>query len=863
MIRACSLIVSSLMAPDSPPTGRNALYMLPRRRRLALSVWAVLAVPALAGAQDSSPWGCRANTEASGWLCTPEPEVNGQPFEVALGVPEPGAPSATSPVAAAPVATPRTLRADRNDWVPLTDVPDALRDARCERCGGRYIDPLADVDRSQPPEAEAIEATAADSELRSDIVQLFGGIEVTQGYRRLTAERGEFDTEKRYGELEGNVTLREPGLLLRGSRAAFFSQTGEAIMDEANFVLHDLHVRGGARQLARDEDGMLRVTDGSYTYCAPDGQGWLLDADAIDLNLEEGYATARGARIRVGGVPVVYTPWLRFPIDDSRRTGFLFPNIGTESDGGLDISVPFYWNLAPNYDVTLLPRYIANRGLAQQANARYLSEDYGLWELGGAYLTSDSKRRNEFPERTDDRWLASVNHDNLRGRIRSHIDYTKVSDEEYIKDLGNTILDERRQTHLAQTGTLDYLGDRWLVAARVEQYQALGQDLISDYRKLPQVSARLRSPSITGQVNPIAFTQYSYFDNQSSRFATGHRAYAEAGANYPLRNAWGFVTPTVKYRQVAYELDRLAPDQVDDAPREGAPLFSLDTGLIFERPFKLGATGMVQTLEPRLYYLYSGGGDQSAQPAFDSAELTFTFNQLYRETRFSGRDRIDDANQLTAGVTTRFVDASSGREYLSASVGQIFFRRDRKVRLTNELPVVDDSSSELAAELAFRPSNKFTLRSTVVWDVGNGSDRNNSLFQGQYRLDNGGILNAGYSFRRSQTTLPDTEQVDISTFLPVYGGWSLFARWRYGIKESTSIEDMFGFEYNSCCWRIRILHQRFFDIVNEELVDFADPNLERERATHVQIELKGLGGFGNRVSTLLTSLIRGFDDSAI
>jgi LPS-assembly protein len=441
------------------------------------------------------------------------------------------------------------------------------------------------------------------------------------------------------------------------------------------------------------------------------------------------------------------------------------------------------------------------------------------------------------------------------------VDYARASDGNYLKDLNSSSLETKRATALLQLGSLDYLGDNWLFAAEVQQFQSLADDINNDYKKLPQISGQYRSDKTPFELDPVFLAQYSDFDTDDNR-VTGQRLYAEASIGYPMQWGFGFLNPLAKYRQLNYDLSKPLRFADDDKPSTGAGLASLDGGLVFERPTRIGSQGMVHTLEPRLYYLHSDYEDQTDQPDFDSAELTFSYSQLFRETRFSGRDRIDDANQLSLGLTTRFINDSDGQEYLSASFGQIFYFEDRRVRLNPLANPVEQSGSELAAELTFSPSTELDVRGSLLWDP-YSSDMQAGYVHANYSRDDGSIFNLGYTYRRPEpsfVTQPVTEQVHFSTYLPVGRNWNLFAAWNYSIEANTSIEDMYGLEYDTCCWRVRLLHLRYVDNIPGQTPDLNDPNLEREDSTQVQFVLKGMGGFGSRVTNILEDMIRGFDE---
>ena len=750
------------------------------------------------------------------------------------------------------------------DWVELSNVPKELQDDQCINCEGRYMDPLRDADTSTPPDEAPIDADANQVELQETTATFSGGVELNQGYRQMRADRVSLDRADRVGTLEGNISLREPGILLRGERATIFSQTGVASIESSEWVLHDLHMRGSANILKRDENGLLHIHEGELSYCAPDNNEWLIQAEELELDLEEGLAVARGAKVRIADVPIIYLPWMQFPIDDRRRTGVLWPDIGSDSRGGVDIAVPFYWNTAPNYDLLYTPRYIEERGINHEAKARYLNPFVGSWTVGGAFMDDDKRYEDDYPsERNHDRWLALVKQNGLfEQRWRSKIDYSRASDVNYMKDLQTSSLDAKRRTALLQLGALDYLGDKWMANLEVQQFQSLADDINNDYKKLPQLTGQYRPDGTPFEIDPIFLAQYSNFDTDTNK-VTGERIYSEVGASYPMLWAYGFFKPTAKYRYLGYDLEenRNFDDQKPDA---GAPMLNLDAGLFFDRDTELFGNSMLQTLEPRLYYLYSEYQDQTDQPDFDSAELTFTYNQLFRDTRFSGRDRIDDSDQLSVGITTRFIDQEDGREEFNASIGQIFYFKDREVRLNRTDPPLETGGSEVAGELTFYPNERLSARTSLVWDP--YSDRMNSgNFFTSYQRDDGSLYNVGYTYRRPLTTVittqPPTEEAHFSFYMPTGRNWSVFAAVNYSIEAGESVEDMFGVEYDTCCWKVRLLHLRYFDNASGENPDFDDPLLEREDSTQVQIVLKGMGGFGSRASGIMKDMIRGFTDS--
>ena len=701
--------------------------------------------------------------------------------------------------------------------------------------------------------------TADDSEVTETMLYFNGNVSVQQGYRSVTADAVEIDRQNETAVASGNVTLREPGVVMTGSQIQYNSLSEQADLSDAQYVLHDRQLSGSAQALTRHADGNITISEGAMTYCAPDDPTWVLHAESLKIDPEQGEGQAWGAKLRVAGLPVFYLPWVQFPIDSRRKTGLLFPDIGSDSRGGLDITQPIYFNLASNYDALYRPRYIQERGLLHQGQGRWLSETVGYWEMNGSWIGDDERYQNANPTIDADRWLFNTQHNGEFGSAwRTKIAYTRVSDPEYIRDIENNRLSAQRRTALQQLGRVDWLGEDWQVRVDVEKFQSLADDIRNDYQKLPQITARWRGTQNWMGVEPILLTQLSHFESDSVR-VTGERLYMEAGLTMPNRWAYGFLTPTVKYRSVSYELDDF-PLIEDDSPDAGSLMASLDGGLIFERQTSLGGSKVTQTLEPRAYYLYSEYEEQSGQPDFDSAELTFSYDQLYRDTRFSGHDRIDDANQLALGATSRFIDNASGNETLRASIGQIFYFRDREVRLNQIDPDLTESTSAIAAELAWSPSRKWRLRSSVLYDP-NDNNFDAAYAQASFMPGGGKIFNLGYTLREPPPSLidrPVTEQANASAYYPINDTWSVFGAYEYSLEASEVVESMVGFEYDDCCWRVRLLYMRYVDTLVGDIVDFNDPNLERESSFQIQVMLKGMGGFGGRVDELLSDMIRGF-----
>ncbi len=748
------------------------------------------------------------------------------------------------------------------DWVPYLNLPPELQTERARHCKGAYTDPLRNLDRNDSPSDEMINADADQSQMQGDTVKLSGDVNLSQGYRKLRGDQASYDTIGGTGELEGNVVFREPGILMTGDSAWVNSQTGEAIMQGGSFLSHNEHIRGNADTIRRREDEIIELSNASYTYCPPVNEVWALKTEGLELDTENGVGTARKAKFTIKDRPFFYLPYMQFPIDDRRMTGFLWPDLGRDSSGGLDIAAPYYWNIAPNYDLTLTPRVVTERGFMGEVQARYLGPIAGEWDFGGSYIPKDDKYKKDVPDSDGERWLVYADQDSLvKERWRTDVDFTEVSDVDYLNDIGTTELNVRQSTHLAQRGQLDYLGDNWLGEIRFEQFQTIAKDIRNNpYKKLPQMSLRRTAAQEDGKLNVLYAGEYTEFDHES--LLTGQRLYNEVGVNYPVSWIFGFLKGTAKYRHLNYNLEDTVntTDGPDKKPDLGAPMASLDGGLFFERDMTWRGNGYLQTLEPRLYYLWSDFEDQTGLPNFDTSRLTFSYNQIFRETRFSGRDRIDDANQVSAGVTTRIINQESGDEVLFASVGQIYYFEDRLVTVGAPREEDKESNSAIAAEFGFQPWQDAVFSSSWLYDINN--DRmDETHFLLSWETQKQRIFNVGYNWRRYKGVDPrfrDINQVDLSTAFPIATHWALFFQTLYDLDENESVNDLVGLEYNDCCWRVRVVHQRN---LNQEFGSAVGSIVKQKKATYVEFQLKGLGGVGTRVTSIIEEFIRGYESS--
>jgi LPS-assembly protein len=745
----------------------------------------------------------------------------------------------------------------RLNWVPLALVKTEDRDERCLKCRGRYEDPLADADRSTPPNQSDLEVSAGDSDITDDTLYFSDDVTVSQGYRTLKAQEVIIDRVEQTVSAEGPIEVREPGIVMYGDRITYDSLSERASLSDAEFVMYEEQLYGIAERVTRDANGSLEIEDGQLTFCAPTDPSWLVTAETLRVDPTTNTGEAWGARIDIKGVPVAYLPWVQFPLNDRRKTGLLFPDISSDTRGGLDITAPIYLNLAPNYDATYSPRLIQDRGLVHQLNTRFLGKRTGFWDVSGTYLRDDDL---DASDSDNNRWLVNVQQSSdPSARLRTSIDFTKVSDNEYLRDLENNTLSAQRQTALLQRARVDWLADSWLFGLEAQQFQSIAEDLTDNYRRLPQISAVWRGDAKIGPLEPLLKLQAANFDTELEK-VKGQRVYQEVGVTLPLTRDYGFLNSSLMYRSIQYRLK--APDNNQTRSESVSSwLGRIEGGLEFERSTELFGLPFTQTLEPRFQYLYAGYDDHAGIPDFDSAELTFSYRQLFRNTRFSGYDRLADANQLSVGLTSRLIDTATGKERVSASFGQVINFRDQRVRLKESDAALTDEGSALAFALNVRTSERWSIHSNLLFDSYEEKLDAANIRVG-FRPSKDAIINLGYTLREPPASFaarPVTEQINTSAYMPINDNWSAFGAVRYSLEIGSSVEDMIGVEYDGCCWRVRLIYMSYLDALRDVDVFIPEPELTRDRAFQFQFVLKGLGGFGNRVDNLMQDMIRGFN----
>ncbi|MFW5427214.1 MAG: LPS-assembly protein LptD [Methylophagaceae bacterium] len=699
-----------------------------------------------------------------------------------------------------------------------------------------------------PVESE-VDVKANDAQLVENGISIFtGDVVVLRGGQELKADRATYNQISGDITAQGNIQIRDSEIILNAQQAEWALSNDEGKLVDTDYRLRESHARGKARTVFRQGVTKTILKDTSYTTCGVGDNAWLLESSSVNLDHVNDVGMARNVKVRLAGVPVFYTPYLSFPLSDERKSGFLTPSFGNSDETGLDIQTPYYWNISPDKDATFTPRLMSERGLMLNTEFRYLYDRH-KGEIDAGFLLNDQLKNDGDilnPYYKEDRKHFSLQHTGyFSSRWNTAIDYNYVSDDNYLEDFGSN-LSLASTTHLNRQWSVGYTEDNWNFTGRVQGYQTL-TDVDKPYQRLPQLLFRAYYPDQAMGLTYGMTAEYVDFDHDDD--VAGQRIDLEPSVSLPWSSAAAFVTPRIALRHTRYDLTDNVTTSIDKTPTRTAPVVSLDSGLFFERAMSLGQGSYIQTLEPRAFYLYIPERDQDDIPVFDSSLRTFNMGQLFAYDRFSGSDRLGDANQLSIALTSRIINQQTGRESFRVSLGQIQYFRDRDVTIDNTAKE-SDSSSDMVAEIAASLAKEWTVRGEMQWDP-HESRSNMSSVRLQYRGDNGRLLNFSHRYRRDDASnLEGLEQIDISARLPINKQWSIVGRWYRSLKESQTLETLAGIEYDSCCWATRLVVR---DYVNNALDD------DRNLAILFQIELKGLGNFGQKTDALLEKSILGYD----
>jgi len=709
-----------------------------------------------------------------------------------------------------------------------------------------------------------------------DQIEATGDATLRQDGQSIRADTLLFKQSSHEVDAQGAVILEQNGNTMSGPHLLYNMDKSVGTMELPQYYLKENDARGSADVLHIQDRQHYSLENATYTTCPAGNQDWQMKMGLLDIDRDRQVGVAHSASVEFKGVPILYSPWLDFPLNGQRKSGFLAPTFGGTVTGGSEVTLPYYWNIAPNFDATVAPRAMAKRGLMLNNEFRYLEPGYG-GEMHVDVLPNDAVANRS-------RALFSLKHDQRLGSsLNGYVNFTRVGDDAYFSDLGSTV-NVTSQVNLLEEGGLNYNSGWWSAMARVQHYQTL-QDpaapIVVPYTRLPQLTLNARQTHAGAN---IAFAG-EYVDFSHPTAVNGSRLVLNPSVSYPLVSEPAFyVTPRLALHSTYYAMGANNVGALPNASRT-MPILSVDSGVAFERESNMFNGDYLQTLEPRAFYVYVPYRDQSSLPNFDSAQADFNFTQIFTENRFSGSDRIGDANQITLAATSRLLEQNSGAERLKVMVGERFSFVAPRVNLV--VPATSTGRSDILLAASGQITRTWSLDSEFQFDP---SQSQTQLYNiaAHYRPEAGKAFNFGYRFTRSSLGalipggIPATppvytainginyptiggipytviggepytvdaggyRQVDVSGQWPLFNRWHAVGRWNYSLQDARILEAIAGLEYNQDCWMLRLVAQRFATATQQSNTGF-----------FIQLELNDFVKLGSDPLSLLKQSVPGY-----
>ncbi len=692
------------------------------------------------------------------------------------------------------------------------------------------------------PSADAIYLEADSGTVKPEgVSSLNGNVIIQQNDTQFNADNASFDRRNNLVIANGRVILKAPNLEFKSNAITYNLKDKTGTIDQAEYKIGKNGARGDSQKIELINKDELKLKDATFSSCPALNPSWHIKSSEIKLNKKTQVGSARDVTFNVGGTPVFYFPKFSFPLNNDRKSGFLSPNIKLQTNAG--ISLPYYFNLAPNYDATVVLSTHERQGFEIDTEFRYLtSKHQGI--INYDYIPQDKsfkdKRRDyfNFEHRTT-----------VSKETKINLNAEGVSDEDYFNDLSDS-LETSSRSSLQRRLEVVHKNSPWTISAAVEDYQILDIE-DSPYAKLPELKLGYRPKTKPQDLKLKADIEVINFEKSDS--VTGTRLDTKLSASKKWGDDAWFIKPTLSLQSTHYSLQNTIGES---SLNRTLPTLSLDGGLFFDREFivnkKSGSRKYVQTLEPRMLYSYTPFKNQDDFPVFDTARTNFSAtNQLFSKSRFTGKDRIADTNQLTFAVTSRLQDRENGRELLRASIGQVFNYSDRKVTLPNGT-IQTGRRSDLVLELSGRLNENFKISSTALWNYEKKALSNYEL-RLNYQDAKKRIANISYRELDADLNASDDSklsQLAFSTALPINNKWSFVGSIEHDIENDRNLETLAGFEYQDCCWKTRIVAKRFLNSDNETY----------DTPIFIEFELKGLGSLGSAAKRELKEKIYGYDD---
>ncbi|TDB48966.1 LPS assembly protein LptD [Photorhabdus luminescens] len=715
-----------------------------------------------------------------------------------------------------------------------------------------YDQPIINGDLNQLP----INILADDSQAdypRS--AKFIGNVNIKQGNKTLTADKVQLDQTEdevplRTVTATGNVHYDDPQIILKGPRAWSNLNNKDTDMYQGDYQMVGRQGRGTADKMKlRGENRYAILDNGTFTSCLPGNDSWSVVGSEVILDREEEVAEIWNARFRMANVPVFYSPYLQLPIGNKRRSGFLIPNASYSKKGGFEFLLPYYWNIAPNYDATITPHYISQRGLKLDNEFRYLTKA-GTGTLALDWLNNDEqyvkdkKTNTRTARESDNRWLFYWRHSGVMDRVwRFNIDYTKVSDPEYFSDFSSQY-GSTTDGYATQKFSLGYAQQNWNATLSTKQFQIFSKDTSRKaYRAEPQLDLNYYKNDL-GPFDLKVYGQAAKFTSVGKNNPEATRWHLEPSINLPLSNGWASMNNEVKLMATHYQQDipkALENAEYKESVNRVLPQFKSEAKMVFERSTYLNSN-YTQTLEPQVQYLYVPYKDQDNINNFDSSLLQTDYTGLFRDRFYGGLDRISSANQVTTGLTTRLYDEGLVERF-NLSLGQIYyFERPR----TGKETIINSKDSTgmmtWAGDSYWKINDSWGLKGGMQYDT-----RLSSVTMGnavlEYRRDADRLVQLNYRFvdrdyiqataKSAPAFQQGISQVGLVASWPLSDRWGFVGAYYYDTKKQQPASQLVGLQYNTCCWAVNVGYER-------KIVGWKDNNSEYDNKWSFNFELRGL-----------------------
>ena len=698
------------------------------------------------------------------------------------------------------------------DWQPRESLTTSQQTSLNQYCRGSYIDQWQSTQDSNVRLSADLIVQNSDGTL-----YLKGGAELQQQFFSLNADSIESKKNQSYSA-KGKVELRQKGQLITGDKILIATQDNQTqtSFDKATFLFHEAGIRGQAKTINSTYEGVIFIEDGFYTSCEPGSNSWRLYGSSIKLDPNTGFGTAKHVRVHIAGVPIFYFPWLRFPIDSARHSGFLFPRFGYSSSDGISSSLPYYANLAPNYDATITPNFVQNEGEGIDIELRHLNK------YGTTVFEQSTFDQNE-------EGLQIVRKLASEQKLNSEISIGLLLEDNLTDDLypeeNTTSLEEK--DNYERSAYAEYQKGAFNSKIITKGFQTPDNANDQPLELLPRVSSSYQYSNDLFSYQPNF--QYTDFIDPDKDIVDGIRQVINQTIDLNMESTWGYFNPGLLSHYRSYQLN----NGIDAELNTFSGYF--DSGIVLERSLQVQDKNWRQTLEPKFSYLNAPHISQNDIPNFDTSELDITYSQAFSHTRFSGNDRIGDTEQITLGLESRFYD-SNNTERWTLKLGQIFYLDDRRISVDGD----DDSDLDTSDTSALLSSISYNENELISVSLDLNYDTEQSVLDlGQFSmrlaLNNGIRFNSSYLYTTNEDGANiNTKQSQISTILPLTDNWHLFYQHTYDWIEDINSKNISGVGFENCCIKASMSYQRL-----------RNDSDEIENSFYLQFALRSLSNIGN------------------